>query len=265
MDRTNIIGGAIAALVAIVVYLAWRKRVDMTKSPDRRELGRMRRMRFVIFWATLLSLAVSVWLNQSHAPNREALTLVTASFPPVAILIVLELTSRIPTPAGANGIRRLRTFGSLVVGAGAIALSYERQRLAVEGMGFASWESILTPITIDGTMVVITLSLYLVGEALRQLEARVYGAAVTQRNAAAGVPVQTATSGSARSQRRRPYATKNKRRSDGYAPSTQRARRARERAQAALIQPPDGAQARDRLEPAEAPIQSANEDARSAA
>jgi Protein of unknown function (DUF2637) len=121
-----------------------------------RKLRELRRLRWLVLVAVIAGIGTSVTLNVMHAPDNWGAKFV-ATIPPAAVFTVIELMSRIPSSGRLLSLGRI--LASLVVGAGAMAISYTQQYAFVLHLGFGGWVAQLLPVIIDGAMGVATLSL----------------------------------------------------------------------------------------------------------
>jgi len=136
-------------------------------------LKQLRRLRWLVLVAVLLGIAASIAMNVLHAPPSLAARLVAVG-PPVAVFVCLELISRIPSSSKAR--TRSRIAGAAVAALTAATISYAQQRAAVLGLGFAPWEAWIWPLTIDGVMIVASISLVEVVAKVREMSDPAYGA-----------------------------------------------------------------------------------------
>lgn len=135
-------------------------------------LKQLRRLRWLVLIAVALGIAASIAMNVLHAPPSLAARLVAVG-PPVAVFACLELIARIPSTSTVR--TRSRIAGAAIVAMTAATISYAQQRAAVLGLGFAKWEAWIWPLTIDGVMIVASISLVEVVAKVREMSDPTYG------------------------------------------------------------------------------------------
>lgn len=131
-------------------------------------LSQLRRLRWFVGFTVAAGIAASVAMNVFHAPTGGWARFAAAA-PPLLAFGSIELIARIPTIG--KWFTRFRNFGAAMVALGAASISYWQQKAAILGLGFQEWESWVWPATIDGFMVVATLSLVAVTHKIRELHA----------------------------------------------------------------------------------------------
>ena len=132
----------------------------------KRQLGRVRRLRWLVGIAVVSGIGLSVAINVLHAPdNRWAR--VIAGAPPLAVYAILELIAHVPVSNRSLSI--VRIAGATIVASGAGYLSYAQQYSAVISLGFPHDQARIWPAVIDGTMMVATVSLVEIARKIRQL------------------------------------------------------------------------------------------------
>jgi hypothetical protein len=115
----------------------------------------------VAWLAFVLGVAASVAANVAHARPEVGPRLASA-FAPVALLLTLEIMSRVPWPQG-------RTWGlSRWAGTGAVALvaavtSYRHMSALLVSYGEDGLTALIQPVCVDGLMVVASLALLALG------------------------------------------------------------------------------------------------------
>lgn len=118
-------------------------------------LSQLRRIRWAVRGALVLAIAASVAANVLHAePNPIAQTI--AAWPPVALLITLELVVRIPV---ARRLGWLRAAATAVIAGIAAWVSYWHMAGVAARYGEDAASSRLLPLSVDGLIVVASVSL----------------------------------------------------------------------------------------------------------
>jgi hypothetical protein len=133
------------------------------------QLPQLRRIRWAVRAALFLGVAASVAANVLHAqPNPISQTI--SAWPPLALLLTVELTSRIPMhkPILA-GIRVLATMA--IAGIAAWVSYWHMQNVAVR-FGETEVSAYLLPLSVDGLIVVASVSLVELAGRIRVLEER---------------------------------------------------------------------------------------------
>lgn len=118
-------------------------------------LRQLRRIRRAVRAALVLGIAASVAANVLHAePNPIAQTI--AAWPPVALLITLELVVRIPVARRLGWLRALATAGIAGIAAW---VSYWHMAGVAARYGEEPGAAHLLPLSVDGLIVVASVSL----------------------------------------------------------------------------------------------------------
>lgn len=120
------------------------------------KLREWRRLRWYVLVVVIAGIGTSVTLNVEHAPDNWGAKLV-AAVPPIAVFGIIEMVSRIPSTGWLLSTGRI--LASLAVSGVGAVISYTQQVAYVRGLGFSEAIADWFPVTIDGTMVVATLSL----------------------------------------------------------------------------------------------------------
>lgn len=135
-------------------------------TPQFVSLRTLRRRRWGVRAALFLGIAASVSANVLHAePN--AIARVISSWPPVAILIALELVSRVPA---TGWLGRVRNVALAVVAGIAAWVSYWHMAGVAARYGEAADAAHLLPISVDGLIVVASVSLVILSTQIRSAE-----------------------------------------------------------------------------------------------
>ena len=132
-------------------------------------LPQLKRIRWAVRATLMLGVAASVAANVLHA-RPEIVSQVISAWPPLALLLTVELTSRIPMhkPMLA-GIRVLAT--ATIAGIAAWVSYWHMQGVAVK-FGETETSAYLLPISVDGLIVVASVSLVELAGRIRLLEER---------------------------------------------------------------------------------------------
>lgn len=132
----------------------------------RRRLQEQARLRWAVVIISAIGGGLSIALNVEHAPDNLWARL-TGAWPPIAVVITVELVSRIPASNWFLAAGRiLVTTG---VGGGAFYVSFVQQydyMLAIGWEGNSAW---IFPLITDGVVVVALLSMIEVVRTIRKL------------------------------------------------------------------------------------------------
>lgn len=143
--------------------------------------ARLRRMQWAVRLTLALGVAASVTANVLHArPNPISQTI--AAWPPLALLITVELVSRIPIYRRGLGVVRITATSAIA--AIAAWVSYHHMAAVVARYGEVGTVPYLLPLSVDGLVVVASVSL--VELAGRRRETEPHPAPVQAPAAAAG-------------------------------------------------------------------------------
>lgn len=130
-------------------------------------LPQLRRVRWAVRAALFLGVAASVAANILHA-NPNPISQTIAAWPPLALLITVELTSRIPMHK--RGLAALRVLSTIAIAGIAAWVSYWHMQGVAGRYGETQTSSYLLPISVDGLIVVASVSLVELGGRVRLLE-----------------------------------------------------------------------------------------------
>lgn len=117
--------------------------------------------RLVAWVAFAVGVAASVAANIAHA-RPELGPRIAAGFAPLALLLTVEIISRVPWPAGRAWVVG-RWGGAGVVAAVAAVTSYRHMRGLLLAYGEDSVTATIEPLCVDGLMVVASLALLALG------------------------------------------------------------------------------------------------------
>jgi hypothetical protein len=119
-------------------------------------LPQLRRIRWAVRAALILGVAASVAANVLHAqPN--IISQVISAWPPLALLLTVELTSRIPMHRPS--LAALRVFATITIAGIAAWVSYWHMQGVAFRFGETETSSYLLPLSVDGLIVVASVSL----------------------------------------------------------------------------------------------------------
>jgi Protein of unknown function (DUF2637) len=148
------------------------------------QLPQLRRIRWAVRAALTLGVAASVAANVLHArPNPISQAI--AAWPPLALLLTVELTSRIPMHR--RSLAACRVFSTIAIAAIAAWVSYWHMASVAARYGETDSSAYLLPISVDGLIVVASVSLVELAGRIRRIEdqrANAALAAAAQRAAA---------------------------------------------------------------------------------
>jgi hypothetical protein len=132
-------------------------------------LPQLRRIRWAVRAALILGVAASVAANVLHAqPN--IISQVISAWPPLALLLTVELTSRIPMHRPA--LAALRVFATITIAGIAAWVSYWHMQGVAFRFGETETSSYLLPLSVDGLIVVASVSLVELAGRIRVFEER---------------------------------------------------------------------------------------------
>jgi hypothetical protein len=126
----------------------------------------------------LLATAVSVWANILHS-ERDVVSIIINALPPLIVLAGFELISRIPIPEGTPWYMRWSRLAGVVGVSGIGAwLSYWHQNAAFLRYAKDVQTANLLPLSIDGLMIIASVSLIMLNQKMTELQARELGLSV---------------------------------------------------------------------------------------
>lgn len=142
-----------------------------------KQISKLSRLRWAVRIVLTVGLAASVAANILHAlPNPISRTI--AAWPPVALLLTVELVSRIPVTRRWRAAIRISATATIASIAGWI--SYWHMQGVTARYGESGSSSYLVPLTVDGLIVVASISLVELAVAIRALEAKAESATAPQ-------------------------------------------------------------------------------------
>jgi hypothetical protein len=145
------------------------------------QLPQLRRIRWAVRATLLLGVAASVAANVLHAlPNPISQAI--SAWPPLALLLTVELTSRIPMHRRL--LAALRVMATATIAGIAAWVSYWHMQGVAVHYGETRMSSFLLPISVDGLIVVASVSLVELAGRIRVVEER----RLAQASTTASVP-----------------------------------------------------------------------------
>lgn len=149
------------------------------------QLPQLKRIRWAVRAALFLGVAASVAANVLHAqPNIISQTI--SAWPPLALLLTVELTSRIPMHRPLLAF--LRVVSTIAIAGIAAWVSYWHMQDVAVRYGETEISAYLLPISVDGLIVVASVSLVELAGRIRTLEDQANRSANATSNGAAPAP-----------------------------------------------------------------------------
>ncbi len=131
------------------------------------QLPQLKRIRWAVRAALILGVAASVCANVLHAlPNPISQTI--SAWPPLALLLTVELTSRVPMHKPV--LAALRVMATATIAGIAAWVSYWHMQSVAVHYGETVTSSYLLPISVDGLIVVASVSLVELAGRIRLVE-----------------------------------------------------------------------------------------------
>jgi ribosome-binding protein aMBF1 (putative translation factor) len=158
-------------------------------------LPQLRRVRWAVRATLLLGVAASVAANILHAePNP--VSQVIAAWPPLALLLTVELISRVPVHRRSLAVVRLAATTTI---AGIAAwVSYWHMAGVASRYGETGASPYLLPLSVDGLVIVASVSLVELAGRIRQTETAMVEAAEAARSVAEAAQAARSMAASAR-------------------------------------------------------------------
>jgi hypothetical protein len=151
------------------------------------QLPQLRRIRWAVRAALILGVAASVAANVLHAqPNPISQTI--SAWPPLALLLTIELTSRIPMHKPL--LAAVRVMATVTIAGIAAWVSYWHMQGVAVRFGETETSAYLLPISVDGLIVVASVSLVELAGRIWLLEDKLSKAALAAAAVPAVAPVQ---------------------------------------------------------------------------
>ncbi|WP_422733887.1 DUF2637 domain-containing protein [Micromonospora sp. WMMD558] len=176
--------------------------IDHPATQSGTEAARLRRLRWAVRAGLTLGVAASIGANVLHArPNL--ISQIIAAWPPLALLLTVELISRVPSHRRSLAILRLLAT-AVIAGIAAWVSYWHMAGVAARHGETAAGAAYLLPISVDGLVVVASISLVEITGHIRATATAPAGHDQPTRRAVAPVPVPatTPTSGPALASRR---------------------------------------------------------------
>lgn len=130
------------------------------------QLKRLRRLRWVVRLVLALGVAASVAANILHA-DPHLISQTIAAWPPLALLLTVELVSRIPVHRRSLAAVRIVATAAIAGIAAWISYWHMAGTAATYGEGDSAY---LLPFTVDGLIVVASVSLVELAAKIRSIE-----------------------------------------------------------------------------------------------
>jgi len=138
------------------------------------DIGQLKRLRWVVRLVLALGVAASVAANILHA-NPNPISQTISAWPPLALLLTIELVSRIPVNRWYMATIRIAATVAIAGIAGWV--SYWHMVAVAARYGEVGNSAYLLPITVDGLIVVASVSLVELAGRIRIIEAPLPAAA----------------------------------------------------------------------------------------
>jgi len=132
------------------------------------DIGQLKRLRWVVRLVLALGVAASVAANILHA-NPNPISQTISAWPPLALLLTIELVSRIPVNRWYMATIRIAATVAIAGIAGWV--SYWHMVAVAARYGEVGNSAYLLPITVDGLIVVASVSLVELAGRIRIIEA----------------------------------------------------------------------------------------------
>lgn len=132
-----------------------------------RHLHQLRRIRWAVRATLLLGVAASVAANILHARHNPISQTISA-WPPLALLLTVELTSRIPMHK--RSLAALRVLATVAIAGIAAWVSYWHMAGVADRYGETGASPYLLPVSVDGLIVVASISLVELAARIRTVE-----------------------------------------------------------------------------------------------
>jgi hypothetical protein len=152
-------------------------------------LIQLRRLRWIVRLALTLGVAASIAANVLHA-HHNLISQTIAAWPPLALLLTVELISRVPVHR--RGLAAVRVAATATIASIAAWVSYWHMAGVTARYGETSTSAHLMPISVDGLIVVASISLVELAGHIRALDAA--SAATAQHRPAAAKRATTTAS-----------------------------------------------------------------------
>lgn len=131
------------------------------------DIGQLKRLRWVVRLVLALGVAASVAANILHA-NPNPISQTISAWPPLALLLTIELVSRIPVNRWY--LATIRVAATVAIAGIAGWVSYWHMVAVAARYGETGNSAYLLPFTVDGLIVVASVSLVELAGRIRTLE-----------------------------------------------------------------------------------------------
>jgi hypothetical protein len=163
--------------------------VELSHEESPVQLPQLIRIRWAVRATLLLGMAASIAANVLHAePN--IISQVISAWPPLALLLTVELTSRVPMHRPL--LAAIRVIATAVIAGIAAWVSYWHMQDVAVRFGEAEIAAYLLPISVDGLIVVASVSLVELAGRIRELQEAQAKSASTPAPAPAATPAPAA-------------------------------------------------------------------------
>lgn len=149
------------------------------------QLPQLKRIRWAVRAALFLGVAASVAANVLHAQENPISQAISA-WPPLALLLTVELTSRIPMHK--RSLAALRVLATVAIAGIAAWVSYWHMQGVAVKYGETEASAYLLPVSVDGLIVVASVSLVELAGRIRALEEQRANANAAASAVTAGIP-----------------------------------------------------------------------------
>jgi hypothetical protein len=123
---------------------------------DASTVGRLRRIRWAVRLALTAGVAASIGANILHAAHNP-ISQSIAAWPPLALLLTVELVARVPLHTRA--LAAVRIAATTVIAGIAAWVSYWHMAAVAARYGETPTSAYLLPVSVDGLIVVASISL----------------------------------------------------------------------------------------------------------
>jgi hypothetical protein len=126
--------------------------------------GQLLRVRWAVRAVLFLGVAASLAANVTHA-HPNIYSRIIAGWPPTALFATIEVISRVPV--GRKALAAARIAATAAIGAIAAWVSYWHMAALVARYGEHGLTPYLLPLSVDGLVLVASISLYELGDRIR--------------------------------------------------------------------------------------------------
>jgi len=130
-------------------------------------IGQLKRLRWAVRLVLALGIAASVAANILHA-NPNPISRTISAWPPLALLLTVELVSRIPVHR--RSLAAVRILATAAIAGIAGWISYWHMAAVAARYGETGSSPFLIPFTVDGLIVVASVSLVELGAKIGSME-----------------------------------------------------------------------------------------------